>query len=228
MHCFCNFLIRNTKHYAKICISSYLYKFVCIFPNSQFTFSDTLNVICESGSPVTVILNCTDEFIDLTYANWGRTQPYNTICPHHRPRRGENTNCRHSIVDQFSSCHGASSCIVRNVSRGGADPCWGTYKYIQVLYSCVSGKNIISLRSVCFLYCTQDGLNHRQFEDDIFKFIILNENCRIFIQIIQKFVLNGWTDDNKQALVQIMAWYRAGDKPLSELIMDHIIAFMRH
>ena len=51
--------------------------------------------------------------------------------------------------------------------------------------------------------------------DDIFKRIFLNENVRILIKISLGFVPNGLIDNNR-ALVQVMAWRRAGDKPLPE------------
>ena len=51
--------------------------------------------------------------------------------------------------------------------------------------------------------------------DDIFKCIFLNEKVCIVIQISLKFVPRGPIDNNP-ALVQIMAWRRIGDKPLSE------------
>ena len=57
--------------------------------------------------------------------------------------------------------------------------------------------------------------NGHGFADDIFKRIFLNENVRISIKISLKFVPKGPTI-NIPALVQIMAWRRSGDKPLSE------------
>ena len=57
----------------------------------------------------------------------------------------------------------------------------------------------------------QDG---RHFANDIFKCIFLNENAWISIKISLKFVPKG--PINKiPALVQMMAWRRSGDKPLS-------------
>ena len=53
------------------------------------------------------------------------------------------------------------------------------------------------------------------FADDIFKRIFLNENIWISITISLKFVPKG-PINNIPALVQIMAWRRPGDKPLSE------------
>ena len=57
--------------------------------------------------------------------------------------------------------------------------------------------------------------NERHLPDDIFKCIFLNENVSILIKISQKFVPKG-PINNIPALVQIMAWRRSGDKPLSE------------
>ena len=53
------------------------------------------------------------------------------------------------------------------------------------------------------------------FPDYIFKWIFLNENVWILIKISLKFVPKG-PINNIPALVQIMAWRRSGDKPLSE------------
>ena len=60
--------------------------------------------------------------------------------------------------------------------------------------------------------------NGRHFPDDIFKRIFLNENVWISLRISLKFVPNG-PINNIPALVQIMAWRRPGDKPLSESMM---------
>ena len=60
--------------------------------------------------------------------------------------------------------------------------------------------------------------NGRHFADDIFKCIFFNENVWIFIKISLKFVPRG-PINNIPALVQIMAWRRPGDKPLSETMM---------
>ena len=64
--------------------------------------------------------------------------------------------------------------------------------------------------------------NGRHFADDIFKCIFLNENAGISLKISLKFVPKIWIN-NIQALVQIMAWRRPGDKPLSEPMMDNLL-----
>ena len=61
----------------------------------------------------------------------------------------------------------------------------------------------------------QDGCH---FPDDIFKLIFLNENVWIAVKISLKFVPRC-PINNIPAMVQIMAWRRPGDKPLSEPMM---------
>ena len=64
--------------------------------------------------------------------------------------------------------------------------------------------------------------NGRHFADDTFKRIFMNENVRISINILLKFVPKGLIN-NIPALVQIMAWRRPGDKPLSESMMVSLL-----
>ena len=64
--------------------------------------------------------------------------------------------------------------------------------------------------------------NGRRFADDTFKRIFLNKNVRISIKISLKFLPKGPINNNP-ALVQIMAWRRSGDKPLSELMMVSLL-----
>ena len=64
--------------------------------------------------------------------------------------------------------------------------------------------------------------NGRHFADDVFKCIFLNENVWISIKISLKFVPKG-PINNIPSLVQIMAWRRSGDKPLSEATMESLL-----
>ena len=63
--------------------------------------------------------------------------------------------------------------------------------------------------------------NGRHFADDISNCISLIENIWIPIKISLKFVPGG-PINNIPALVQIMAWRRQGDKPLSGPMMDSL------
>ena len=65
-------------------------------------------------------------------------------------------------------------------------------------------------------YCRNEAeTKERHFTDDIFKCIFLNENVWIPIKISLRFVPRG-PINNIPTLVQVMAWRRPGDKPLSE------------
>ena len=72
-------------------------------------------------------------------------------------------------------------------------------------YSIDIGSHVNTLRPI------QNG---RHFEDDTLNRIFVNEIVRISIQFPLKFVPKG-PINNITALVQIMAWRRPGDKPLS-------------
>ena len=80
-----------------------------------------------------------------------------------------------------------------------------SHSYQQCRYQSMRKSNNI-------LRPRQDG---RRFPDDTFERIFLKENVIILIKISLKFVPNG-PINNIPALVQIMAWCRPGDKPLSE------------
>ena len=62
----------------------------------------------------------------------------------------------------------------------------------------------------------QDG---QQFPEDIFKCIFLNENVWISIKISLKFFVPKGPINKIPTLVQIMAWPRSGNKPLSETML---------
>ena len=64
--------------------------------------------------------------------------------------------------------------------------------------------------------------NEQHFADDIFKRIFVNENVWISITISLNLVPKG-PINNILALVQIMAWRRPGDKPLSETMMVRLL-----
>ena len=71
-----------------------------------------------------------------------------------------------------------------------------------------------------FLFST---MRLRQFghysADNIFKYIFLNKNLHILIQISLK-VVRMVPINNKPGLIRIMTWHPTGHKPLSEPMMD--------
>ena len=64
--------------------------------------------------------------------------------------------------------------------------------------------------------------NDHHFADDIFKCTFLYETIWISIKISLTTVPNG-PINNIPTLVQIMAWRRSGDKPLSEPVMESLL-----
>ena len=64
--------------------------------------------------------------------------------------------------------------------------------------------------------------NGRHFADDTFKWIFLNENAWIQLKISLTLVHKG-PINNIPALVQVMAWRRPGDKPLSEPMLVSLL-----
>ena len=79
----------------------------------------------------------------------------------------------------------------------------------------------IQIKSGC-LNTMRPRHNGRHFADDVFKCIFLNEKVLISIKISQNLVLKC-SINHIPALVQIMAWRRPGDKPLSEPMMVKIL-----
>ena len=97
----------------------------------------------------------------------------------------------------------------------------GMDKYIHLtLYNALSmlGFNHVG-GSFNTLRPRQNGQN---FPDDIFKCIFVNENVWLSIKISLKFVPGGQIN-NIPSLVQIMAWRRPSDKPLSEPMMVRLL-----
>ena len=89
------------------------------------------------------------------------------------------------------------------------------YIYVHVCF-------LQHFKSSLVLNSLRPRLNRRPFADDIFKCIFLNENEWILPRISLKFVPK--VQINKiPALVQIMAWCRPGDKPLSEPMMVNLL-----
>ena len=75
---------------------------------------------------------------------------------------------------------------------------------------------------MCCVNTLRPRQNGRHFADDTFNRIFVNENARVSIKFSLKFVPKG-PMNNIPALVQIMAWRRPGDKPLSGPVMVSLL-----
>ena len=90
---------------------------------------------------------------------------------------------------------------------------------------CSIGIDKQSYKSLSLFNTLRPIQNGRHFADDTFKHIFLNENIRISIKMSLKCVPKV-PINNIPALVQIMAWRRPGDKPLSEPMMVCLLTHM--
>ena len=105
---------------------------------------------------------------------------------------------------------------------------WRQFKASNLLLSVCYflSSSLFSVRlsgPLCPLFNTlRPRQNGRRFADDVFKCIFLNENAWILLKISLKFVPKV-PINNMPALVQILAWRRSGDKPLSEPMMVNLL-----
>ena len=96
----------------------------------------------------------------------------------------------------------------------------------------ISYETVSSYHNIDYVNIDNNGkisintLRQRQngchFPDNSFTWIFLNENIWISIEVSLKFVPKD-PINNIPALVQIMAWCRPGDKPLSEPMMVSLL-----
>ena len=114
------------------------------------------------------------------------------------------------------------------IKRQGETTQYQKAKSFQIGYICdiyIYNFSYTSVRVIDAMATSCIGLhtfrlreNGRHFEDDIFKCIFWNENMWILNNVSLKFIRKG-PINNIPALVQIMAWRRSGDKPISELVV---------
>ena len=91
------------------------------------------NVICEGD---TVTLSCpTGTRLQILDARYGRFLPGEQLCPNPAIH---DFNCRaaNSYFMVAATCDFVNSCTLTASSSVFGDPCPGTYKYLEVEYSC--------------------------------------------------------------------------------------------
>ncbi|MCI4381132.1 hypothetical protein PGIGA_G00248140 [Pangasianodon gigas] len=92
-------------------------------------------VSCED---TTAVLTCGARRIKIISANYGRTD--STTCSSRQPANSiKHTNCYlpRTLNIVAARCEGKSRCEVPATNAVFSDPCYGTYKYLKVVYSCV-------------------------------------------------------------------------------------------
>jgi hypothetical protein len=88
-----------------------------------------VELLCNTDEVIRVIKNGT---------NYGRSQPYNEICPYSGGASPDITcqsNKSFNVVKKL--CNGKQHCEINPTNDVFGDPCVGTYKYLKVNYMCV-------------------------------------------------------------------------------------------
>ena len=116
------------------------------------------------------------------------------------------------------SCVENECCYLRTVNESNCLIYWLWGLPLPFLQIGLSSNTLLGFNTL------RPRQNGRHFADDIFQCIFLNENAWISLKISLKFVPKGPINNNP-AFVQIMAWRRSGDKPLSEPMM---VSLMTH
>ncbi|KAL2100434.1 hypothetical protein ACEWY4_004828 [Coilia grayii] len=103
-------------------------------------------VVCEHQ---TMIIDCgQDKVIKIDKGNYGRTD--RTTCIAGRPSSQiQNTGCYLSktVHDMANRCDGRSQCSVLASNSVFSDPCYGTFKYLEVYFRCLPAGPIWSASS---------------------------------------------------------------------------------
>ena len=104
-----------------------------------FLFLDIRRVKkCEKDGG-TITPSCpSDGRISIIYANYGRTAKDEYICSYGGSHKDVDTCDKHKnqyIQRAKELCNGKKSCTLKTKEFG--DPCPGTYKYLEVLFTCI-------------------------------------------------------------------------------------------
>ena len=146
---------------------------------------------------------------------------------------------------QITHCHFPVHTHARTNTHMIKRPCLVWYCIIRQLWHMLKSNTLPTIivehsvdicNTVCAIgkYATRVNMlrsiqSVHHFPGDVFKSFFLNETFCIAIQFDSlKFVAKG-LNDNKWSLIQIMAFRRTGDKPLSEPMLTQFTdAYLRH
>ncbi|XP_020511231.1 L-rhamnose-binding lectin SML [Labrus bergylta] len=108
-------------------ISKYLQTNFTCFPAIR-------QVICEESF---ADLRCgVGQVISLYGAHYGRLD--SSVCSFQRPvNEVQNIYCSKAVNRVAERCNGKNSCTIRASNAEFGDPCYGTYKYLEVAYTCL-------------------------------------------------------------------------------------------
>ncbi|XP_060914308.1 L-rhamnose-binding lectin SML-like [Labrus mixtus] len=108
-------------------ISKYLQTNFTCFPAIR-------QVVCEESF---ADLRCdVGQVISLYGAHYGRLD--SSVCSFQRPvNELQNIYCSKAVSRVAERCNGKNSCTIRASNAEFGDPCYGTYKYLEVAYTCL-------------------------------------------------------------------------------------------
>ncbi|KAM6982168.1 L-rhamnose-binding lectin SML-like [Tautogolabrus adspersus] len=108
-------------------ISKYLQTNFTCFPAAR-------QVVCENSF---ANLRCdVGQVIFLYGAHYGRLD--SSVCSFQRPiNELQNIYCTKPVSRVAERCNGKNSCTIRARNADFGDPCYGTYKYLEVAYTCL-------------------------------------------------------------------------------------------
>uniref|UniRef100_A0A8C6SG40 SUEL-type lectin domain-containing protein n=1 Tax=Neogobius melanostomus TaxID=47308 RepID=A0A8C6SG40_9GOBI len=123
------------KSHCSVSASNSVFGDPCYGTYKYLQVSYSCETACEHS---TVDLTCgSGQVIHIDSADYGRSD--RTTCSQGRPSQQlQNVNCAsYTATDLVAEmCNGKSRCSVRASNSVFGDPCFGTYKYLQVSYSC--------------------------------------------------------------------------------------------
>ena len=107
-----------------------------------FVYIGGQDVECDPPvSSLSLTMNCGWELIKVIYSNYGRTAPYDVVCPY--PRGSSEDVARVSSIADQISCDGQRWCQV-NIVPPATDPCLNTGKYAEVRFVCQGKRDNFS------------------------------------------------------------------------------------
>uniref|UniRef100_A0A8D3D0W1 SUEL-type lectin domain-containing protein n=1 Tax=Scophthalmus maximus TaxID=52904 RepID=A0A8D3D0W1_SCOMX len=110
----------------------------CVGTYKYLDVSYTCQSRCVTCERTLAELKCDDgQQLIIHGATYGRGD--NTTCSSGRSASElGNVNCSSEVTDKVAErCNGKSSCIIEGFNLMFGDPCVGTYKYLDVSYTCI-------------------------------------------------------------------------------------------
>ncbi|XP_033109765.1 L-rhamnose-binding lectin ELEL-1-like [Anneissia japonica] len=140
---------------------------VCLFAAFLGCNAAITRFVCEHK---TMSIDCGDHKINILCASYGRSVPYNQRCWHSSSIQDTSCIAQSSISKVNQLCDGKKSCNVQASNGVFGDPCYGTFKYLEVSYECeYYGLKYLKFRIMAGRLGT--GNSHRSFHISFFIYV---------------------------------------------------------